>query len=112
MAAAEHRRLELRVRLVERRVVPVEPSAQLGRPNEQRLHHAREQSVVVGRTRARVRTREDRGGVLALQLLDGDSRVLVPRELVRTRLHERAHERPVLVQRRTVERGVLLERER
>src|SRR5262249_38516762 len=60
----------------------------------------------------RVRTGEDRRGRLALQLLDREARIVAPRKPVRPRLDERTHERPVLVQRRPVERRVLLERER
>src|SRR5439155_4238326 len=71
-----------------------------------------EQAVVVIRAWTCVRARKDRCCGLALQVLDRDARIVASRKLVRTHLDERTHERPVLVQRRTVERGVLLERER
>ena len=59
-----------------------------------------------------MRAREDRGGRLAQQLVERDPGVVALRERVRARLDERAHERPVLVERRPVPLDVLLERER
>ena len=62
--------------------------------------------------RSGVRAREDARRGLAAQLLEREPCVLALRERRRARLDERAHERAVLVQRRTSERLVLLERER
>ena len=51
-----------------------------------------------------VRAREDRRGGLAQELVEREPRVLASCQLVRARLDERAHERPVLVERRAAER--------
>src|SRR5207245_7054674 len=83
-----------------------------GRAREQREQDAGEEPVVVRRARTCMRAREDRRRRLALEVVDRDARVLATREPVRTNLDERADERTVLVQRRPVERRVLLEGER
>src|SRR5213078_4404980 len=56
--------------------------------------------------------REDRGGRLALQLVECDSRVLALLQPVRAHLDERPDERLVLVERRPSVRAMLLEGER
>ena len=58
-----------------------------------------------------VRAREDRGGRLALQIVDRVARVGQPAQRRRLLLDEPAHERAVLVERRALARRVLLERE-
>ena len=55
---------------------------------------------------------EDRGGRLPLQLLEGDQGVVPAAEPWRTLLDERAHQRPVLVERRAAGVLVLDERDR
>ena len=59
-----------------------------------------------------MRPREDRGGRLALELVERHLCVLEGRDRVRAILQEGADERPVLVERRAACGLVLLERER
>jgi hypothetical protein len=61
---------------------------------------------------AGVRAREDRGGGLTAELVHRELRVGPAAECVCAVLDERLDERAVLVQRRPVEGGVLLEGER
>ena len=112
MTLAEERAFELRVRGVERAVVPVEAATALGRREQERQDDRAEECLVLVRARPCMRAREDARRGLAPQVLDREARVLAPRERGRARLEEGAHERAVLVQRRTSERLVLLERER
>ena len=63
------------------------------------------------RLRACVSARVDGRRRLASQRLERDRRVVEPEEAPAARLDERAHERPVLVERRPVSRAVLLEHE-
>ena len=112
MSLAEERAFELDVRGVERAVVPVEAAAPFGGRDQQRQDDGAEERVVLGRAPAGVRAREDPRRRLAAELLEREPRVFAPRERRRARLDERPHERAVLVQRRTPERLVLLERER
>jgi hypothetical protein len=109
---AEQGALQLRVAAVERLVVPVEAAARLRDAHEEIDEHRAEQRVVLGWLAARVRARVDRGGALAMELLERDRRVVAATEAARASLDEVAHERPVLVQRRAVASAVLLERER
>jgi hypothetical protein len=67
--------------------------------------------VVVG-SRAGVRSREVRRCGLAAELVHRKLGVRPLSKRVRARFDERFHERPVLVERRSVVRGVLLEGER
>ncbi len=59
-----------------------------------------------------MRAREDRGRRLPLEVVDRVPRIREPAKRRRLLLDERAHERPVLVERRPVRRRVLLEGER
>ena len=109
--AAEERLLEIRVGRVERLVVPVETTAALGRPRQHR-HEIERKSASSSVSEARVRSREDRGGRLALAVVDRVPGVGKAPQRRRLLLDEAADERPVLVERRAVTRRVLLERER
>ena len=99
-ALAEERALELRVRAIERVVVPVEPAARLGGGDEQAEEHRAEQRLVLRGAGPGVGAREDRSSRLALQLLDRDQRVGPSSQAGRPFLDERTHEWAVLVQRR------------
>ena len=110
-ALTEERRLELRVRAVERLVVPVEAPARLGGPNQQPEQDGAKERLVLARTRARVGAGEDGGRRLAPELLDRESRILARSQHRLALLDEGAHQRPELVQRRPAALDVLLERE-
>ena len=109
---AEERALELGVPPLEGDVVPVEPTARLRCRDQQRDEHRAVQRLLLRRSRAGVRARVDRGRRFAQELVEGDPRVLPLGQRARPRLDERAHERPVLVERRAATLDVLLERER
>ena len=108
----EERLLELAVRALEGVVVPVEAAARLGGRDEEPEEDGAEERVVLGRTRARVGLREDRGSGLAPQLLEGEQRVLARAQHRFALLDERAHEWSQLVERGPGALDVLLERER
>ena len=110
-ALAEERALELCVGAVEGVVVPVEAAAGLRGGDEQPEQHRPEEGLLLGRPRAGVCPREDPRGRLARKLLECDHCIVAAAEPRRALLHERAHERPVLVQRRTVALVVLDERD-
>ena len=93
-------------------VLPVEPAAGLGDPDQQIDEHGPEERVVGGRVRAGVRARVDRSGRLAPELLEREHRVGALAQQVRALLHEAAHERSVLVESRARRTVVLLEGER
>ena len=112
MAVAVQHALELLVRTVVRRIVPVEAAATLGGTHEQRDQHAAIERATLVRCVALVCAREDARRGLALQIRDCFAHVVARVEPVGMRLDEAAHERPVLVQRRTAVVAVLLERER
>jgi hypothetical protein len=100
VTVAEERRLELRVGALERRVVPVEPAARLGRRDQKGQDDGAEQCFPLRRARPGVRAREDARGRLAPQVLDGVACILAGLQVGRVRLQESAHERAILVQRR------------
>ena len=110
-ALAEQRVLQLRVAALECLVVPVEAPARLGDAHEKIDEDRAKQRVVLGRLAAGVRARIDRGGALAVQLLERNRRVVTPAETAGAGLDEVAHERPVLVEGGPVTPAVLLERE-
>ena len=109
---AEQRPLEIRVRALERLVVPVEAAARLGRRDEQPEQDGAKERVLLARAGARMSSREDRGRRLSTELFDRKRHVVTHPEQRLPLLDERAHERPELVQRRPLSLGVLLERER
>ena len=109
---SEERRLELGVGALEGDVVPVEAAAALGRRDQEREQHGAEERLLLRRARPGVGAREDRRGGLAQKLVERQERVFASCQLVRARLDERAHERPVLVERRPRALEVLFERER
>ena len=109
---AEERTLELGVGALEGDVVPIEAATPLGGRDQERDENGAEESLLLGRLRASVRPREDRGGRLAQQLVERDPSVLAGGERTRPRLDERPDERPVLVEGRPVTLQVLLEGER
>ena len=112
MSLAVERFLELLVCAVERAVVPVEAAAAFRGADEQRHEDtAVERAGLIGRV-ALMRTREDSGGRLALQIGNRLTHVVSLEETVGVRLDEAAHKRAVLVERRAAVRPVLLERER
>ena len=110
--SAEQGLLEIEIRRLERLVLPVEPTAALGRPREHRQQDRAEQRIVAGFAEARVRAREDGCRRLAAEILDRVARIGQPAQRRRLLLDEPLHERAVLVERRAVARRVLLERER
>ena len=112
VALAEERLLELGVRAVERRVVPVEAAARLRGRDEQRQDDRAEQRLVLVGPRpacARAKIRAAGSARRSSSASRASSRFASVR---RARLEEGAHERPVLVEGRAAERLVLLERER
>ena len=104
--------LEVRVCGVEGIVVPVEPAGALGSPRQHRDEYRAEEGVVGRLGQTRVRAGEDRGGRLALEVVDRIARIGQASQRRRLLFDETPHERPVLVERRPVTRHVLLERER
>ena len=98
---AEQRPLEIGVGGVEGVVVPVEPAAALGRPGQHRQQDRAEERIVAGGAEPGVRAREDRRGRLALQIVDRVARIGQPAQRRRLLVDEAAHERPVLVERRS-----------
>ena len=104
--------LDLLVDAVEDTVVPVEAAARVGDGAEQREEdRVVERPLLVG-LRACVRAGEDRGGRLALELLDRGRGVVEPEEPVGAGVDVAARQRPELVERGIAGRRVLLERER
>ena len=112
MALAVERRLELLVRARERAVVPVESATALGGTNEERDEDAAVDRALLVSDVSFVRTGEDPRGRLAQQVGHGVLDVDAREEALRARLDEAAHERAVLVKRRTTVGAVLLEGER
>ena len=111
-ALAEERMLELRVRPVERVVVPVEAATRLRDAYEEIDEDGAEERIVLGGMSAGVGTRVDPRRRLADELLERDRGVLAPSQPIGARLDEVANEWPVLVERRAVLARVLLECER
>ena len=111
MPFAVERLLELRVRAVERAVVPVEAAAAFGGTHEERHEHRTVERA--GFVAARVVcSRKDPCGRLTLQVGDGLAHIVAREEPFGARFHEAAHERAVFVQRRPPVRPMFLERER
>src|SRR6185436_5226904 len=108
----EERALEVGVRAVERLVVPVEPAAALRGRDQEAEEDGSEERLVLTRTCARVRAREDRRGRLSAELLERQPGVLAGGKLVLAWLDERANEWLELVQRRPAALDVLFEGER
>ena len=111
-ALAVERPLELRIRLVEGLVVPVEAATGLCGRDQEPEENGAEQRLVLARPRSCVGLREDRCRGLAPELLDGEPRIVARAQHRLALLDEGAHEGPELVQRRPTPLDVLLERER
>ena len=94
---AEQRLLQLAVDTVERAVLPVEAAAGLGGTDERRQENGAVEGAGLGGVLAGVAAGEDRGGGLAVQLVEREPGVLELREDVGARLDVVAQERPVLV---------------
>ena len=105
------RRLEQRVRPLERLVVPVEPAAGLGGRDQEPEEDRTEERLVFCGAGARVRIREDRSSRLTAELFDGEPSILASAQDRLAFLDEGADERAQFVQRGPATLNVLLEGE-
>ena len=79
---------------------------------DERQEDRAEQRLVGAHLRSRVRAREDGGRGLAAQLIEGEAGIGEREQPSCTTLHVVAGQRPVLVERGPVARGVRVERKR
>jgi hypothetical protein len=108
---AVQRALELGVGTIERLVIPVESAAGFGRRDEEAHQNGAEERLVLGGLSPDMGSREDRGGRLALQLLERDQSIVPTAKPRGALLDERPDERPVLVEGRAGPMLVLDERD-